>query len=262
VQDEPDIYFVATPDRVIAEMLRLGEVGPHSVVYDLGCGDGRTLIAAARDCGARGVGIDIDPRLIAQSCTNAIEAGVQDRVKFLQGNFFDEPIAEATTILLYLLDSLNIQLRPRILAECRPGVRVLSYSFEMGDWEADAHTPMAANGVSLWIVPAQMGGSWKISTASDAFGLEALDLRQTYQKLSGFAHIHGQPAARVEGRVTGEQFALTAKGENGKENTIITGRVSGGSMEGTISRDGIETPFEMRRTPPGSIDHLPVACPD
>jgi SAM-dependent methyltransferase len=242
---EPDIHFAATPDRVIVEMLRLGDVGPDSVVYDLGCGDGRTLIAAAQDRGAHGVGIDLDPVRIAECRTNAAQAGVQDRLTFLQSNFFDADISKATTILLYLLDSINVRLRPRILAECRPGVRVLSYSFEMGDWEADAHTPMAANGVFLWIVPAHIAGVWSSSATSDPAALELLTLQQTYQRLSGLARINGRSAKIIEGRLVGEQFTMRVESEAGKNDTTIQGKRIGQRLEGTLRQDSIETPFAM-----------------
>jgi SAM-dependent methyltransferase len=244
---EPDIHFVPAPHRVVAEMLRLAEIGPDSLVYDLGCGDGRVLIAAARDCGARGVGIEIDPCRIAECGANAIQAGVQDRIEFLQCNFFDAAISEATVIVLYLVDSLNIRLRPRILSQCRPGVRVVSYSFEMGEWEADAHTPIAANGVFLWIVPGHLAGSWSISTASNQVSLESLSILQTFQKLSGVAQIRGRSGCIVEGRVSGEQFTVTGELENGNKRMTIAGRIQGETIEGTVSESGAETPFALHR---------------
>jgi len=246
---EPDIHFAPTPHRVIPEMLQLAEIGADSVVYDLGSGDGRVLIAAARDCGARGVGFDIDPLRIAESRANAIQAGVQDRVQFLQGNFFDVPISEATAIVLYLVDSVNIRLRPKILSECQPGVRVVSYSFEMGDWEADAHTPIAANGVFLWIVPARVGGFWSGCTESASSALESLSLRQTFQKLSGVAQIRGRSGNIVEGRVAGEQFTLAVDMEDSKQRITIAGKVLGERIEGLASDEGAETPFALHRGP-------------
>ena len=244
---EPDIHFTPTPHRVIPEMLRLAKVGPDSLVYDLGSGDGRVLIAAARDCGARGVGFDVDPVRIAESRASAIQAGVQDRVQFLQGNFFDVPISEATAVVLYLVDSVNIRLRPKILSECQPGVRVVSYSFEMGDWEADAHTPIAANGVFLWIVPGQVGGFWSGCAESESAGLESLSLRQTFQKLSGAARIRGRFGNIVEGRVTGGQFTLAVDMEDGKQRITIAGKVLGETIEGTAFENGAETPFALHR---------------
>ena len=244
---EPDIHFAPTPHRVIPEMLRLAKVGSDSLVYDLGSGDGRVLIAAARDCGARGVGFDVDPVRIAESRASAIQAGVQDRVQFLQGNFFDVPISEATAVVLYLVDSVNIRLRPKILSECQPGVRVVSYSFEMGDWEADAHTPIAANGVFLWIVPGQVGGFWSGCAESESAGLESLSLRQTFQKLSGAARIRGRFGNIVEGRVAGGQFTLAVDMEDGEQRITIAGKVLGETIEGTAFENGAETPFALHR---------------
>jgi SAM-dependent methyltransferase len=243
----PDIHFVPTPDRVVVEMLRLAEIGPDSLVYDPGCGDGRVLIAAARECGARGVGIEIDAALIAEGRANAKKAGVGDRVEFLHGNFFDAPIPKATAIVLYLVDSLNIRLRPRILSECKPGVRVVSYSFEMGDWEADAHTPIAANGVFLWIVPANLAGSWGLAAKSDGVSLESLSFLQTFQKLSGIARIRGHGMSIVEGRMSGERFTVAGQLENGEIQITIAGRIHGETIEGMVAKGSAEMPFALRR---------------
>jgi ubiquinone/menaquinone biosynthesis C-methylase UbiE len=244
---EPDVHFVPTPYRVVSEVLRLAEIGPASVVYDLGCGDGRVLTAAARDCGARGVGIDINADRIAESRANAIQAGVQDHLQFLRGDFFNVRISEATAIVLYLVDSVNIRLRPKILSECKPGVRVVSYSFEMGEWEADAHTPIAANGVFLWIVPAHIAGSWSVSAESDSVSLESLSIRQSFQKLSGFAQFRGHSASILEGRMAGEHFTLTVIPKDGDRRITIAGKALGERIEGSVSEGGAETPFALHR---------------
>jgi ubiquinone/menaquinone biosynthesis C-methylase UbiE len=244
---EPDIHFAPTPHRVVAEMLRLAEVGPNSLVYDLGCGDGRVLIAAAKDCGARGMGVDIDADRIAECRSNALQAGVAERVRFLQRNFFEIPLAEATVVCLYLLDSLNVRLRPKILSECKPGVRVVSYSFEMGEWEADAHTPIAANGVFLWIVPSNLAGAWSSAAASESARLESLDIRQTFQELSGFAQIRGRSAHPFEGTATGEAFRLIMESESDEHWVTIEGKANGESVEGFITENGAAIPFRLYR---------------
>ena len=245
---EPDVFFTTSPDRVIAEMLRLGEVHSDSLVYDLGCGDGRILIAAAREKGARGVGIDIDPERIAECRANAVHARVEDRLSFARQNFFEVSISEATVIILYLLDSLNVRLRPRILAECAPGARVVSYSFEMGEWAPDAHTPMAANGVFLWIVPANLAGVWMPASGIPTGALESISLRQTFQKLSGFVLVGGIPAKIIEGVVKGSDFTLTAKLESHGGKLTISGRERNGVLEGTMQVEGVATPLVLRRT--------------
>jgi precorrin-6B methylase 2 len=127
--------FVPTPEDVVDRMLTLAEVGPNDVVYDLGCGDGRIVIAAARKYGARGVGIDYDPERIKESEANAKAAGVQDRVTFRQQDAMTVDVSPATVVTLYLLSSSNVKLRPILTKQLRPGARIVSHAFSMGDWE-------------------------------------------------------------------------------------------------------------------------------
>ena len=149
----PDIHFVPTPDEVVEAMLRLAEVGQNDVVYDLGSGDGRIPIAAARRFGARGVGIDLDPKLVAQATRNAQEAGVADRVRFVEGDIFEADISPATVVTLYLLTSINERLRPKLLKELRPGTRIVSHQFRMGDWNPDRELVIDFRPLFLWRVP-------------------------------------------------------------------------------------------------------------
>jgi cyclopropane fatty-acyl-phospholipid synthase-like methyltransferase len=150
----PDIFFVPTPDPVVAGMLKLARVSKDDVVYDLGCGDGKIVIAAAK-LGARGVGIDIDPQRISESNANAKAAGVTDRVKFILGDIFDPAvsIADATVVTLYLLPTLNEKLMPRLRAELKPGTRIVSHSFRMGSWEPEKTEQADGREIHLWTVP-------------------------------------------------------------------------------------------------------------
>lgn len=149
----PDIHFVPTPDEVVDAMLRLADVGANDVVYDLGSGDGRIPIAAARRFGARGVGIDLDPKLVAQATRSAQEAGVADRVRFVEGDIFEADISPATVVTLYLLTSINERLRPKLQKELRPGTRIVSHQFRMGDWEPERETVIDFRPLFLWRVP-------------------------------------------------------------------------------------------------------------
>jgi SAM-dependent methyltransferase len=149
----PDIHFVPTPDDVVEAMLQLADVGQNDVVYDLGSGDGRIPITAARRFGARGVGIDLDPRLVAQATRNAQETGVADRVRFVEGDIFEADISPATVVTLYLLTSINERLRPKLLKELRPGARIVSHQFRMGDWNPDREIVIAFRPLFLWRVP-------------------------------------------------------------------------------------------------------------
>ena len=152
---QPDIHFVPTPQNVVDGMLKVAGVTSKDVVYDLGSGDGRIVIAAARTYGARGVGIDLDPKLVAQARENARKAGVADRVRFIEGDIFEEDISEATVVTLYLLSSINEKLRPRLLRDLAPGTRIVSHWFRMGDWEPDVSTTVDKHPVWLWRVPAR-----------------------------------------------------------------------------------------------------------
>jgi SAM-dependent methyltransferase len=153
----PDVHFVPTPPAVVDAMLDVAGVGADDVLYDLGSGDGRIPIAAARRFGTRGVGIDIDPQRIREARANAQAAGVADKVTFIHGDLFrlpPEELAKATVITLYLLPELNLDLRPRLLA-LKPGTRIVSHSFDMGDWQPDATLRVDRRTVHFWTVPAR-----------------------------------------------------------------------------------------------------------
>jgi hypothetical protein len=166
-----EVPYVQTPAGVVDAMLSVAEVGPGDTVIDLGSGDGRIVIAAAGRYGARGLGIDYDPVLIAESRGNAMRAGVSDRVRFSQENIFEADIREATVVTMYLLPEVNLEIRPRILFELRPGTRVVSHDWDMGDWEPDRRLVVDApektiglrkeSAVNLWVVPARVAGYWR-----------------------------------------------------------------------------------------------------
>ena len=132
---KPDVPYMPTHEKVVAEMLKVAKVGRDDVLYDLGSGDGRIVIAAAKDFGARGVGIDIDPKLVREARENAVKAGVADKVKFLQQDLFETDIREATVVTLYLWPEINLRLRPKLLSDLKPGTRVVSHNHDMGDWK-------------------------------------------------------------------------------------------------------------------------------
>jgi ribosomal protein L11 methylase PrmA len=152
-----DVPFVPTPEPVVEKMLDLANVGPKDVVYDLGSGDGRIVILAAQR-GARAVGVDIDPQRIREARANARRAGVQERVELRQGNLFDVDLAPATVVTLYLLPGVNLKLKPKLLDELRPGTRIVSHSFDMGDWKPAKTAEVEGRKVHLWIVPERERG--------------------------------------------------------------------------------------------------------
>lgn len=152
-QRTPDVIFVPTPNDVVSKMLELAQVTAKDVVYDLGCGDGRIVITAAQKFGARGVGIDIDPERIREANENVRRAKVQDRVRFVEGDLFEADISEATVVTLYLLTQLNLKLRPKLMSDLRPGTRVVSHAFSMGDWKPERHEYVGGTSVYLWRIP-------------------------------------------------------------------------------------------------------------
>ncbi len=148
----PDVIFVPTRELVIEAMLKAAKVGPTDVVYDLGCGDGRIVVAAAK-LGARAVGIDIDPVRIKEANENAAKAGVTGKAQFRQEDLFEADIREATVVTLYLLPSLNVKLRPRLMDQLKPGTRVVSHDFDMGDWIPEETISVDGKTVYLWTIP-------------------------------------------------------------------------------------------------------------
>ncbi len=156
----PDVPYVGTPPRVVEEMLKLAGVTRNDVIYDLGCGDGRIVITAAQKYGARGVGIDIDSQRIRESNENAQKAGVTGQVRFSQQDLFTADFREATVVTLYLLPSVNLQLRPKLLRELKPGTRIVSHNYDMGDWKPEKVVTVDLgefneHKIYYWVVPAR-----------------------------------------------------------------------------------------------------------
>ena len=156
LEKDPEVPYVPTHERVVAEMLKVAKVGKNDVLYDLGSGDGRIPITAAKQFGTRGVGVDIDPARVIEARANAVKAGVADKVKFMQQDLFETDIKEATVVTLYLLPDVNLSLRPKLLADLKPGTRVVSHNYDMGDWKPlqtitvkvpEEHT------IYYWVVP-------------------------------------------------------------------------------------------------------------
>lgn len=215
-----DAPFVVSDYDVVDAMLAMAEVRPDDHVVDLGSGDGRILIAAARSHGARGLGVDIDPRRIRESTANAQAAGVAHRVSFRQQDLFTMPLAEADVLTLYLTREVNLQLRPRILAQMRPGARVLSHDFDMGEWRFDQRDRVGTATIYMWIVPARAAGRYRIT--ADGRTAE-LVLDQQFQRVSGTVSAEGATSRVEQGRINGDRIRFIANLGNGRRS--FEGRV-------------------------------------
>lgn len=203
---ELDVIFVPTDELVVEAMLKMAAVTKDDVLYDLGCGDGRIVVAAAMERGARAIGVDMDPRRIAEANALAATIGVEDRVEFLQEDLLTVDFSEATVLTLYLLPSLNVKLKARILTELKPGTRIIAHAFNMGRWQPDAKRAMGGVYLYKWVVPAPLQGTWEWLSADGKVYRVLLD--QTFQMLSGQAWIDGEQVELVEAKVLGSRVRL------------------------------------------------------
>jgi SAM-dependent methyltransferase len=220
-----DVPYVPTPPEVVARMLEMANVKSDDYVIDLGSGDGRIAIAAARDRGARAFGVDIDPDRVEEAQKNAQAAKVQDKVTFRRQNLFETKISDATVLTMYLLTDVNLKLRPRLLDELKPGTRIVSHAFDLGDWKADQSDLVDARQVYMWVVPAKVQGRWQVENGEDRF---TIDLLQTYQMVSGKAQVAGKAADLQNPVLSGTDISFAL--QDGRQ---FKGRVNGNTIEST-----------------------------
>lgn len=242
-QTEPvelDVPYVPTHVGAVDAMLTLAKVTKGDYVFDLGCGDGRIVIAAAKTYKARGFGVDLDPQRIRESKENASKAGVTDLVEFKLADIMVTDVREATVVALFLLDSVNLRLRPRLLAQLRPGARVVSNTFHMADWKADKdlrHGEAYEGVIHLWIVPAPVGGTWRWKTKTAAGQTaSSLTLEQQFQAVSGAVRFAEGPAVPMaEASLKGKQikFSATPRIEDKEVKVVYEGTVEGDTVKGT-----------------------------
>jgi precorrin-6B methylase 2 len=222
-----DVIWLPTAQSLVDKMLDLAKVTPQDFVIDLGSGDGRTVITAAKR-GARAMGIEYNPDMVELSKRNAAKEGVADKTQFMKADLFESDFSKATVITMFLLTDINLKLRPTIL-NLKPGTRIVSNTFRMGEWEPDA-TESVESGrdcynyctALLWIVPAKVEGTWKLSQGQ-------LVLKQTFQMISGTLNTGGSSATPAEGKLRGEEISFTAGGAR------YVGRVNGNTMQGTYT---------------------------
>ena len=248
-EKELDTPYVPTPQAVVDRMLDMAQVKAGDMVIDLGSGDGRIMITAAQRHGAQGFGVDIDPRLVQRSNEEARRLGIADRVKFLRQDLFSTDFHEASVLTLYLLPDVNIALRPKILAELKPGTRVVSHDYDMREWRPDAEQTIPApdkkvgmrkeSMVYLWIVPARVEGEWTFELSSGGKTRRTrLVLQQHFQFVSGSVELTGQGDVPVShGRLRGEELRLMLPpGALDRGPVELVGQVRGNSLSGTVRR--------------------------
>jgi SAM-dependent methyltransferase len=224
-QPGKDVVWVPTPQSLVEKMLDLAEVTPNDYVMDLGSGDGRTVITAAKR-GATAVGIEYNPDMVALSQRNAKAEGVTGKATFVKADLFETDLSKATVITMFLLPDINLRLRPKIL-DLKPGTRIVSNTFTMDDWEPDQRETVTEDCQSwctalFWIVPAKVGGAWRLPQGE-------LALKQEFQKISGTLTSGGQPVNITDATLRGDQISFTAG------NVKYSGRVNGNAIEGTMS---------------------------
>ncbi|MGH7509894.1 MAG: class I SAM-dependent methyltransferase [Gemmatimonadales bacterium] len=245
----PDVHFVPTDPKAVGIMLSAAKVGSKDVVYDLGCGDGRFVITAVKRHGARGVCVDIDPVRIAESRQNADTAGVARRITFHEGDLFEMDLSDATVVTLYLLPALNERLRPKLFRELRPGARVVSNAFDMGDWEADSMLRMNPTSSFpafgyLWVMPADVAGVWNVTVTgaggTGARGERQYEVRmdQRYQQVKAAGTAGGRRVAVTDAMLKGDRLGFAIQ-DSGRDQTLrFAGRVTGDRAAGTVTGAG------------------------
>ncbi|UCE41342.1 MAG: class I SAM-dependent methyltransferase [Candidatus Aminicenantes bacterium] len=275
-QKRPEVPYVPTPEEVVVEMLSMANVSGDDVVYDLGCGDGRIVITAAKELGCRGVGIDIDLTRIQESRVNASNAGVSDRVEFLHMDLFEADISQASVVTLYLLSRVNLRLRPKLFQELKPGTRVVSHDFSMGEWTPDKSTVIEErvdyvplqdtrfiddywnkHSVHFWIIPANVSGTWKLTVPTLSREKPyRLEIDQNFQMLKGKAY-EGSVSLPLDirnGKINGDrlEFFFERKNRGRTEKMHFEGIVKDHDIVGFVRIEGkpdFEEKWHAKRDP-------------
>ena len=245
-QPGKDVMWLPTPDAMIERMLTMAKTTSADVVYDLGAGDGRLPIAAAQTFGAKAVGIEYDRDLAALAQRNAERAGVAGKVTIIQGDIFKEDFTRATVLTLYLLPDLNQQLRPTILT-MKPGTRVVSHAWDMGEWEPDALQRLGDSEAFLWIVPARVEGRWVVRDAAGFFSGE-LSLTQRFQRVGGTLTQRASVQPLLGAYVEADILGFTFVGLDGGIRSVRA-RVDGNTFAGSLRFAGTLTPVTGERKP-------------
>lgn len=236
-QQGKDVVWVPSPQALVDRMLDMAKAGPSDFVIDLGSGDGRTVITAAKR-GINALGIEYNPDMVALAQRNATEAGVTDKAKFEKADLFESDFSKATVITMFLLPNINLRLRPKIL-DMKPGTRIVSNTFDMGEWHADEQIQATTDCTSycrayFWIVPAKVNGGWRSGNSEIKFD-------QTFQQFNGTVTTGNVVAPISNGKLAGDTISFTAG------NTEYTGKVNGDAIEGIAKTGATETKWQASR---------------
>jgi SAM-dependent methyltransferase len=241
-----DVIWIPTPDALVERMLQAAKVTKDELVYDLGAGDGKIPIAAAKQFGARAVGIEYNPDMAELARRNVRRAGVEHLVTIVTGDIFQEDFSRATVVTLYLLPELNLRLRPMLL-KMQPGTRVVSHAFHMGDWEPDEHINLESRDAYLWYVPASVEGTWSFREDGGGNVEGTLVFSQRYQRIAGNVTIAGKTQPMLGAALRGDELRFAYVDA---ENLLRTAwiKLDGGRFKGTLSgHAGVTTPITGTR---------------
>ncbi len=249
-QEGKDVIWVPTPQALVERMLQMANTKPNDYVIDLGSGDGRTVITAAKKFGARALGIEYNPDMVELSRRNAEKEGIAGRAQFIRADIFETDFSEATVLTLYLLPTLNLKLRPTIL-KMKPGTRVVSHAFSMDDWQPDQTENVQGRTAYMWIVPAPIEGTWRWNISGSGAREYELMLRQHFQQVEGLVKLDGKTGQLRNVKLHGDYITFSVY-EFAGSNPIrrdFTGRVSGDTIEGTVKLPGGEAQWSATRAP-------------
>lgn len=248
-----DVPYVPTDYAVVDSMLSVAGVNSSDIMYDLGCGDGRIVISAVKKCNVRkAVGIDIDPFRIRDSNANAKKEGVAGRVEFREENIFEADYSDATVITMYLLDTINLRLRQPFFDTLKPGTRLVSHNFSMGDWEPDRRIKVTGldgwtgHQVLFWVLPANMSGDWTFTVGNVS---HALHIDQKYQVITGWVEVNGARRNITNAKVTGYAIQFSVPRDTGNALYQYQGTLSGDTINGTILSGQASSPWTTARDP-------------
>lgn len=247
-QSGKDVVWVPTPDGVVERMLRMAQVTPDDYVIDLGSGDGKIVIMAAQRFKVRGHGIEYNPDMVDLSRCLAKEAGVTGMTRFDRGDIFQSDFTQASVITMYLLPQLNLRLRPVLFQKMKPGTRVVSHAFTMGEWQPDETSHVDGKTTYFWVIPANAGGSWKLSWSGEpGEGGGDMTIDQTFQRIEGKVRFRAVEASLRAPRLRGDQISFELMDEQGALRSY-TGRIQGDRIEGTaVGPQNRQVPFTAVR---------------